>query len=274
MFSFAGARGGRYKRGSGRRRGSSSEELVESQILRWERIVGAPLTCAEQPNCTFNAAPSRDGRRDRDRYNRRGNDGRRRDDDRRRDNDDRNNGGVPPVPGQPDIVPVPDVGVALNRIQLLTSAMKPLIDNLDDECVRWLNWIEWRNRNCRRNLTPLVQRWCSDAADNLRDLTDMQNEVVEMLGDCRRQQEIVERSGLRIPDAADMINSLDNRCMSQVVDGEVITLPGSQPRREGNNDRYNNRNGDNRENNDRQRDRDNNRDNDRRGDSRRSGRRY
>ena len=267
MFASAGARGGRYKRGSGRRRGSSGEELIESQVLRFERIVGTPLTCSSQPNCTFNAAPSRDGRRERDRYNRRGNDGRRRDDDRRRDNDDRNNGGVPPVPGQPDIVPVPesDVGVALNRIQLLASAMRPMIDNLDDECARWLNWIEWRNRNCGRNLTPTAQGWCNNAAGYLTDLTDMQNELVGMLSDCRRQEEIVERAGLRIPYATDMINSLDNRCLSQVVDGEVVTLPGSQPRREGNNDRYNNRNCGNR---------DNNRDNDRRGGSRRGGRRY
>lgn len=86
----------------------------------------------------------------------------------------------------------------------------------------------------------------------------MQNELVGMLSDCRRQEEIVERAGLRIPYATDMINSLDNRCLSQVVDGEVVTLPGSQPRREGSN-------GGNR---------DNNRDNDRRGGSRRAGRRY
>ena len=103
----------------------------------------------------------------------------------------------------------------------------------------------------------------------------MQNDLVEMKADCKRQEEIVERAGRRVPYATDMINSLDNRCMSQLVDGEIVTLPESQPRREGNNDRYNyNRNDDNRDNNDRQRGRNNNRDNDRRGGSQRRGSRY
>ena len=214
---------------------------------------------------------------DRDRDNRRGNGGRRRNEDRRRDYDDGNNGCVPPVPGQPDIVPVPenDVGVALNRIRDLTSAMRPLVDSLDNECTRWLGWIEWRNRNCVNVISSLVQEWCNDAADHLSDLTDMQNDLVEMKADCRRQEEIVERAGRRVPYATDMINSLDNRCMSQVVDGEVVTLPESQPRREGNNDRNNNNcNNDNRDNNDRKRGRSNNRDNDRHGGSQRRGSRY